>query len=94
MYPYSMYDIHKKFKHILQLGLEIDETRYKLSKSLVENSPAKDSIKILHMDGNLFDYSRLEDEDLIFISCDVESNSIVKKVLETSKAHVFYLCAL
>ena len=44
------------------------------------------------MDGNLFDYSRLEDEDLIFISCDVESNSIVKKVLETSKAHVF-ICA-
>ena len=92
MYPYSMYDIHKKFKHILQLGLEIDETRYKLSKSLVENSPAKDSIKILHMDGNLFDYSRLEDEDLIFISCDVDSNSIVKKVLETSKAHIF-VCA-
>lgn len=92
MYPYSMYDIHKKFKHILQLGLEIDETRYKLSKSLVEKSPAKDSIKIMHMDGNDFDYSRLGDEDLVFVSCDVDSNSIFNKVLETSKAHIF-VCA-
>ena len=92
LYPYSMFDIFKKYKHITQIGLEINQTRYKVAKSLVSSSPAKNNIKIIHMDGNDFDYSKLSDEDLIFISCDVDSNSIVKKVLETSKAHVF-ICA-
>lgn len=92
IYPYSMYDIHKKYKHIKQLGIEIDEKRASVARSLVKNCPAKDSIAILTMDGNNFDYSKLNDDDLIFISCDVNSENIVKKIVETSKAH-FFICA-
>ena len=92
LYPYSLFDIHKKFKHIKMLGIEIEESRYSASKQLVEGGPARDKIKILKLDGIDFDYSRLEDDDLVFISCDVDSDDIYKKVLETSKAHV-YICA-
>ncbi len=92
IYPYSMYDIHKKYKHIKQLGIEIDPRRSAVAKSLVSNSPAKNEIAIVTMDGNDFDYSNLSDDDLIFISCDVDSEGIIKKVIETSKAH-FFVCA-
>ena len=74
------------------LGIEIEDSRYSASKQLVEGGPARDRIKILKLDGIDFDYSKLEDDDLVFISCDVDSDGIFKKVLETSKAHV-YICA-
>ena len=92
LYPYSMFDIHKKFKHIKQVGIEIEPKRASVAKSLVANSPAKDSIAILNMDGLDFDYSKLQDDDLIFISCDVDNEEIIKKIIKTSKAH-FFVCA-
>ena len=60
IYPYSLFDIHKKYKHIKMIGIEIDKDRYIASKQLVENSPAKDRIIIVNQDGNDFDYSKLE----------------------------------
>lgn len=92
LYPYSMYDIHKKYKHIKQIGIEIESKRAGVAKSLVLNSPAKNSIGIINMDGLDFDYSKLGDDDLIFISCDVDNEEIIKKVIKTSKAH-FFVCA-
>jgi hypothetical protein len=92
LYPYSLFDMHKRFKHLNILGLEIDQRRTAVAKELIKHSPAKDSIKILTCDGNLFDYSWLGDEDLIFISCDVESKEMIKMMTEKSKAHIF-VCA-
>lgn len=92
LYPYSLFDIHKRFNHINIVGLEIDEKRAAISKEIIKHSVAKNSIKILPCDGNLFDYSWLSDEDLIFISCDVDSKKMIKMMTEKSKAHIF-VCA-
>ena len=46
IYPYSMFDVHKQYPHIRQVGLEIDEKRAIISRKLIEASPAKQSIKI------------------------------------------------
>lgn len=91
-YPYSMFDVHKQYPNIRQIGLEIVKNRATLSKKLVEASPAKDKIKILCIDAYDFDYSWLGIDDLIFISVDVEHEKITQKILETSKAQL-YMCA-
>jgi hypothetical protein len=44
------------------------------------------------MDGKDYDYSYLEQEDLVFLSCDISTQEITKKVIETSKAPIF-ICA-
>ena len=92
IYPYSLIDIHKKYKHVKMLGIEIDENRARASKQLIKNSPARDRINIVNQDGLDFDYSKLEDDDLVFISCDVDSSKILSKIIQTSKAHV-YICS-
>ena len=88
MYPYSMFDVHKQYPHINQIGIEIDPQRALISKRLIEVSPAKSSIKIEVMDGYDYDYSWLNHDDLIFISVDVDHKRIVEKCIETSKAHI------
>ena len=88
IYPYSMFDVHRQYPHINQIGLEIVEARAILSRKLVEASPAKDKITILCKDAINYDYSWLGHDDLIFISVDVDHNKIVEKVLKTSKAHI------
>ena len=92
IFPYSMFDAHKQYPHIKQIGLEIVPARVKLSKKLVEASPAKEDIKILCMDAIDYDYSWLDMDDLIFMSVDVDSKKIAQKIIETSKAHL-YTCA-
>ena len=92
MYPYSMFDIHKRNPNVKQIGIEIDEKRAKISRKLIAASPAKDAIEIYAMDALDFDYSSMETDDLIFISVDVDHKAIIAKILETSKAHVF-ICA-
>tara|TARA_R100000008_G_scaffold86585_1_gene80314 strand:- start:2830 stop:3381 length:552 start_codon:yes stop_codon:yes gene_type:complete len=87
VYPYSMFDLHKQYPHINQVGLEIVNKRAILSRKLVEASPAKDKIKILSVDGLEFDYSWMTDDDFVFISVDVDVDKIFKRVIETSKAH-------
>jgi hypothetical protein len=92
MYPYSMFDLHKRNPKLKQIGIEIDENRAKVSRKLIAASPAKDAIEIYTMDALDFDYSIMETDDLIFISVDVDHKMIIDKILETSKAHVF-ICA-
>ena len=74
LYPYSMYDLHKQYPHITQIGLEIDSKRAAIARKLTNISPAKDAIKIITID------------DFVFISVDVDGELIYKKILETSKA--------
>ena len=92
MYPYSMFDIQKKYKHIQQVGLEIDEKRAAIGYDLVVKSPAKDHIRIVTCDGYEYDYSYMLEDDLVFVSCDVDSKKLMNKVMETCKAHIF-ICA-
>ncbi len=92
IYPYSMFDVHKQYPNIRQVGLEIIKKRADLSKKLVDASPANNKIKILCMDALDFDYTWLGMDDLIFISVDVEHDKITQKILETSKAQL-YMCA-
>lgn len=92
MYPYSMFDVHKQYPHIKQVGLEIDKKRSTISRKLIDASPAKDSIHIINIDGVEYDYSWLDHDDLIFVSVDVDHKKIIDKVLETSKAHI-NICA-
>lgn len=86
LYPYSMFDLHKQFPHIKQVGLEIDSKRATIARKLTKESPAKDTIKIITIDGINFDYSWMTQEDFVFISVDVDGEKIFNKVLKTSKA--------
>ena len=92
MYPYSMFDLHKRNPEIKQIGIEIDSSRAKISKKLIEASPAKEAIKIECMDALEYDYSNLTMDDLIFVSVDVDHASIISKVINTSAAQVM-ICA-
>ena len=92
MYPYSMFDVHKQYPEINQIGLEIDESRAEISRRLIGASPAKDAIEILTMDALEYDYSGLGHDDLVFVSVDVDHKEIINKVLQTSKAHI-NICA-
>tara|TARA_Y100000592_G_scaffold14159_1_gene20074 strand:+ start:15104 stop:15661 length:558 start_codon:yes stop_codon:yes gene_type:complete len=86
LYPYSMYDLHKQYPHITQIGLEIDSKRAAIARKLTNISPAKDAIKIITIDAINFDYSWMTQDDFVFISVDVDGELIYKKILETSKA--------
>ena len=86
IYPYSMFDLHKQYPHIKQIGLEIESNRAIASRKLVNSSPAKNQIKIITIDAIDFDYSWMTDDDFVFLSVDVDSKQIYNKVLETSKA--------
>ena len=86
LYPYSMFDLHKQYPHIKQVGLEIDNKRAIIARKLTKESPAKDMIKIITIDGINFDYSWMAQEDFVFISVDVDGEQIFTKVLKTSKA--------
>lgn len=86
MYPYSMFDVHRQYPHIKQVGVEINPSFAKVATVLVKSSPAKEAIEIVAMDGYDYDYSWLGSEDFVFISVDVVGKMIYKKVIETSKA--------
>lgn len=92
MYPYSMFDVHKQYPHIKQVGIEIDKNRAAISRKLINSSPAIDSIEIITTDALDYDYSWLGHDDLVFVSVDVDHKKIIEKVLETSKAHI-NICA-
>ena len=92
IYPYSMFDIHKKYKHIQQIGIEIDTNRAAIGRDLVVKSPARNQIEIITCDGYDYDYSDLGEDDLVFVSCDVDNKKIMNRVIQTCKAHIF-ICA-
>ena len=80
MYPYSMFDVHKQYPHIKQVGLEIDDKRATISEKLIEASPAKDSNKVITkcIDALDYDYSWLDHDDLVFVSVDVDHKEITE----------------
>ena len=94
IYPYSMFDIHKKYKHIKQIGIEIDTNRAAIGRDLVSKSPAKNHIQIITHDGCTYDYGNINlgEDDLVFVSCDVDNKKVIDRVIATSKAHIF-ICA-
>ena len=92
MYPYSMFDIQKKYKHIQQVGIEIEDKRAAIGRDLVIKSPAKDYINIVTCDGCDYNYEYMLEDDLVFISCDVDNKKMMNKIMETCKAHIF-ICA-
>ena len=92
MYPYSMFDVHRQYPNIKQIGIEIDKKRCVISRKLIAASPCKDAIEIINVDAIDYDYSWLGIDDLVFISVDVESKKMVEKIIKTSKAQV-NICA-
>ena len=92
LYPYSIFDMHRRYPNINYHGIEISEKRVKLARIIVNQTPAKNSLTIHQCDAAVFDYSFLTDEDMIFISVDVVQNKIIEQIIKTSRAQ-FYSCA-
>jgi len=89
LYPYSLFDMHRRFPEIKYHGIEISEKRTKLAKIITEETPAKAALMIHCCAGEEFDYSFLSDEDMIFISVDVVENKIFEQIIKTSRAQIF-----
>lgn len=92
LYPYSLFDMHRRFPNLTYHGIEISEKRAALAKIVTKETPAKNSLTIHQCDAADFDYSFLRDEDMIFISVDVNQNKIIEQIIKTSRAQ-FYSCA-
>jgi tRNA G46 methylase TrmB len=92
LYPYSLFDMHRRFPHIKYHGIEISEKRAKLAKIVTDETPAKNNLVIYCCAGEDFDYSFLSDEDMVFISVDVNQTKIIEQIIKTSRAQ-FYSCA-
>jgi tRNA G46 methylase TrmB len=92
LYPYSLFDMHRRYPHIKYHGIEISEKRAELARLVTKETPAKDNLTIHCCAGEDFDYSFLSDEDMIFISVDVVQNKIIEQIIKTSRAQ-FYSCA-
>jgi len=92
LYPYSLFDMHRRYPNIKYHGIEISEKRIKLAQLITDETPAKDSLILYCSAGEKFDYSFLTDEDMVFISVDVVQNKIIEQIVKTSRAQ-FYSCA-
>lgn len=93
IYPYSIVDTYKKYPNLKIVGLDYDEKCVKISKFLIEKCKLHESINIICINGIEYDYSTLKDEDLVFLSIDVEGiDDIFNKIINTSKAQP-YICA-
>ena len=92
LYPYSLFDMHRRFSDINYHGSERSEKRAKLAKIVTAETPARDNLKIYCCAGEDFDYSFMSDEDMIFISVDVNENKIYEQIIKTSGAQI-YSCA-
>ena len=90
MYPYSLLDMYKRFPDKNYYGLEISKSFCNLSKKIINKTPAK--IEIIHVDAFEYDYSNFGIDDMIFISCDVESEKTIEQIVKTSSAQ-FWICA-
>ncbi|SVA36450.1 uncharacterized protein METZ01_LOCUS89304 [marine metagenome] len=92
-WPYSLFDIYKQYPNIKKLiGIDYDKKCVKISQFLVKESKIDDRINIICANGKDFDYTNLNHEDLVFLSCDIkETEDIFNKILTTSRAGV-YIC--
>ena len=84
--------MHRRFPNINYHGIEISEKRAKLAKIITAETPAKEGLKIHCCAGEEFDYSFMSDEDMIFISVDVNETKIYEQIIKTSRAQI-YSCA-
>lgn len=92
LYPYSLFDMHRRYPMIKYHGIEISEKRAKLAEIITKETPAVNDLKIHCCSGEDFDYSFLTDEDMIFISVDVNESKIYEQIIKTSRAQI-YSCA-
>ena len=90
MYPYSLLDMYKRFPDKNYYGLEISESFCKLARKIIDKTPT--NVQIINADAFEFDYGNFEIDDMIFISCDVESEKTIKQIVKTSEAQ-FWVCA-
>ena len=94
-YPYSMFDIHRQYPKIKQIGIDYDKNAVKVSTALIKAAKIENDIKIICSAGEEFDYTKLklDHEDLIFLSSDIKNvENIYQRAVETSKAGV-YVCS-
>lgn len=92
LYPYSLFDMYRRFPNINYHGIEISQKRAKLAKIITRETPAKEKLKIYCCAGEDFDYSFMSDEDMVFISVDVNEKKVYEQIIKTSGAQI-YSCA-
>jgi len=92
LYPYSLFDMHKRYPDIKYHGIEISKKRANLAEIITYETPARDDLKIYCCAGEDFDYSFLSDEDMVFISVDINESKIYEQIIKTSGAQI-YSCA-
>jgi len=92
-YPFSLFNLNKKYKHLELVGVERDKKAFLSSSQLVKNSPAKDSLKIKHCDGINFDFKTLNDNDLVFIAPEIDHKNITNRIISQSLVK-FFKCSM
>ena len=92
MYPYSLFDMFKRHPDKSYFGIEISPQKTKLAKLITSKTPAKDNIIYYTENAFTFDYSEFDQDDMIFISCDVDSKPTIEQIIKTSGAQ-FWICA-
>jgi hypothetical protein len=92
MYPYSLFDMFKRFPDKSYFGIEISPQKTKLAELITSKTPAKDHITFYTDNAFTFDYSEFSEDDMIFISCDVDSKPTIEQIVKTSGAQ-FWICA-
>ena len=83
-------DMYKRFPDKSYYGLEISESFCKLARKIINKTPT--NVQIINADAFEFDYSNFGIDDMIFISCDVESEKTIEQIIKTSEAQ-FWVCA-
>ena len=92
-YPFSLFNLHKKYKHLELIGIERDKKAFLSSFQLAKNSPAKNNLQIVHCDGINFDFKSLDDKDLVFIAPEIDHKNITNKIISQSLVK-FFKCSM
>lgn len=92
-YPYSMIGLQYQFPEVKVLGLEINPIKVKVANALFKFFDIHHTLRVIEADGLAFDYSKLSDEDLVFITSDIDDNNLIaQKILLNSEAEPI-ICA-
>ena len=92
MYPYSLIDMYKRFPEKKYHGIEISSSFNKLANKILDKTPAKNKLNLITADAFKYDYSQFSEDDMIFISCDVDTAKAINQITKTSEAR-FWICA-